>query len=300
MLLILWRSPVAHRVELLGVSVKERHGATAYFAVACRATALLRQALFFGGFTCGLGEALGILVGYHHTIQGHGHHCRLGCHHFLLSQCALPELAMAFPHGAQQRGQTVTAATRWTRDAQLGEHLAGLVRGHVTHEVRDLACTNGRVQPPDDPGTQLEGTETLAARGRPVQVPGHRDWPRGAQIGLRLLLQALAPLLAVDHHSVGIDIVARQVCRLQLVFETSDSLPEFNLERLECHLDFCAVFITASCEQTLQFCKTGEPCKSRRGILTHGGPPWRHVFSTMSHALYQMVAHLYTAQNPSV
>src|SRR5215217_9429974 len=31
LLLILWRSPVAHRVELLGVCVKERHGATPHF-----------------------------------------------------------------------------------------------------------------------------------------------------------------------------------------------------------------------------------------------------------------------------
>src|SRR5574339_1150946 len=140
----------------------------------------------------------------------------------------------------------------------------------MTHEVRDLAREPGCVQPPDDPGTQLEGTETLAAMYRPVQVPGHCDWPRGAQIGLRLLRQALAPLLAVDHHRVGIDIVARQVCRLQLVFEASDSVPECNFERLEGHLAFCAAFILTSCEQILQFCKTGEPCKSKRGILMHG------------------------------
>src|SRR5712692_8810293 len=39
LLLILWCSPVAHRVESLGVLVKERHGATAHFPVACWATA---------------------------------------------------------------------------------------------------------------------------------------------------------------------------------------------------------------------------------------------------------------------
>src|SRR5215471_17586462 len=148
----------------------------------------------------------------------------------------------------------------------------------MTHEVRDLARENGRVQPPDDPSAQLEGTETLAAIYRTVQVPSHRDWTRCAQIGLRLLLQALAPLLAVDHHNVGIDIVARQVCRLQLVFEASDSVPKCNFERLEGHRAFCAAFLTSSHAQILPFCKTGEPCKSRRGILTHGGPPWRHVF----------------------
>jgi hypothetical protein len=40
---------------LLGVCVKERHGATAHFPVACRATALLGQSLLFGGLPCGLG-----------------------------------------------------------------------------------------------------------------------------------------------------------------------------------------------------------------------------------------------------
>jgi hypothetical protein len=74
-----------------------------------------------------------------------------------------------------------------------------------------------------------------------------------------LLLQALAPLLAVDHHSVGIDIIARQVCRLQLVFEASDSVPKCHFERLEGHLAFGAAFITTSREQILQFGKTGEP-----------------------------------------
>src|SRR5215831_16770800 len=121
----------------------------------------------------------------------------------------------------------------------------------MPHEVRDLARENGCVQPPDDPGTQLEGTETLAALYRTVQLPGHRDWPRSAQIGLRLLLQALAPLLAVDHYSVGIDIVARQVRRLQLVFEVSDSVPKCNFERLKGHLAFGAAFMTTSREQIL-------------------------------------------------
>src|SRR5215510_1285944 len=129
----------------------------------------------------------------------------------------------------------------------------------MTHEVRDLACEHGCVQPPDDPSTQLEGTETLAALYRTVQIPGHCDWPRGAQIGLRLLLQALAPRLAVDHHSVGIDIVACQVCRLQLIFEASNSVPKGNFERLEGHLAFGAAFIATSREQILQFGKTGEP-----------------------------------------
>ncbi len=55
LLLILWRSPVAHRVESIGVLVIERHGATAHFPVACRATALLGQSLLLGGLTCGLG-----------------------------------------------------------------------------------------------------------------------------------------------------------------------------------------------------------------------------------------------------
>src|SRR6266852_928469 len=62
LLLGLWRSPVAHRVESLGVLVKERHGATAHFPVACGATELLGQSLLLGGLTGGLGGALGILV----------------------------------------------------------------------------------------------------------------------------------------------------------------------------------------------------------------------------------------------
>jgi hypothetical protein len=74
-----------------------------------------------------------------------------------------------------------------------------------------------------------------------------------------LLLQAFAPLLTVDYHGVGIDIVARQVCRLQLIFQAPDSLPELDFERLEGHLGYSAAFIATSREHILQFCKT---CKT--------------------------------------
>jgi len=64
--------------------------------------------------------------------------------------------------------------------------------------------------------------------------------------------------LAVDYHGVGIDLVACQVCRLQLVFKAPDRLPEFDFERLEGHLGDYAVCIATRREQILQFCKTCE------------------------------------------
>jgi len=73
-----------------------------------------------------------------------------------------------------------------------------------------------------------------------------------------LLLQAFAPCLAVNKHGIGIDLVARQVCRLQLVFKASDSVPELDFERLERHLGFCAALMATRREQTLQFGKTCE------------------------------------------
>src|SRR5262249_23973953 len=251
LLLGLWRSPVLHGVESLGVLVIECDCAAAHLSVAGGATKLLGPSLPLGGLTLGLGLALGILVRDHHAIQGYGDYRRLGWHDFLLPQRLLPALAVAFPDSAQQLGQTVATTTRGTRDAQLGEQCARLVRGHVPHQVRDLSRQNGRVPPPDDPGTQLQRTEALAAVCRTIQVPGHRDRTRGTQIGLRLLLQALVPDLAVNNHGVGIDIVARQVCRLQLVFKASDSVPELDFERLEGHLGFCAALLTTCREQTL-------------------------------------------------
>src|SRR6266571_4901387 len=101
LLLGLWRSPVPHGVESLGVLVIERDGAAPHLPVACGATELLGQSLLLGGLTFGLGLALGILVRDHHAIQGHGDHRRLGWNDFLLPKRILPELAVTFPDSAQ-------------------------------------------------------------------------------------------------------------------------------------------------------------------------------------------------------
>src|SRR5712691_13345226 len=68
LLLRLWRAPVVHGVEPIGLFVIERDSATAYFPVPCGATELLGQSLLLGGLPCGLGLALRILVGHHHPI----------------------------------------------------------------------------------------------------------------------------------------------------------------------------------------------------------------------------------------
>lgn len=104
LLLGLWRSPVPHGVESLGVLVIERDGAAAHLPVACGATALLGSSLLLGSLTLGLGLALGLLVRDHHAIQGHGDHRRLGWNNFLRPQRVLPALTGAFPDSAPQLG----------------------------------------------------------------------------------------------------------------------------------------------------------------------------------------------------
>jgi hypothetical protein len=114
------------------------------------------------------------------------------------------------------------------------------------------------VQPANDTSPQFQRADALTAADRAVEMTGYGDWTRGTQISLGLIGQALAPLLAVHHHGLGVDIIAGQISGFEFVFKTTDRMSKFNFERLKRHQSLGRAVTAAGREQILKTCKTGK------------------------------------------
>jgi len=60
-----------------------------------------------------------------------------------------------------------------------------------------------------------------------------------------LVRQALAPLLATHDDGIGINVVASQIDRLEIVFQASHRVPKFNFKRFERQSRLCGAFLAS-------------------------------------------------------